>query len=396
MPQEGFTHSDGCCSLSPSFTRANVMNVLQVLTLVTPDGAYGGPARVAFNQASEIRAQGHSVTITGGCRGYPRPPDTLYGTSVRLFRARRVVPFAGAAGIAAPSAIYWIFKNRRNIDVVHVHLGRDLVSMPTALLALLLKKRLIVQTHGMIIKSKHLIAPALDRFVTRPILRRADVVLYLTARERDDLLEVETEIAVQALPNGVPPSPPLATPNDGVVEVLYLARLHERKRPALFVETAREILTEGIDARFTLVGPDGGEGSKVRDAISRGDDMAKSIKWEGSLPPEETADRMAQASIYVLPSVDEPFSMSVLEAMAIGLPVVITESCGLADTVRASGCGIVVDHSQKSLTGAVRRLIEDPALREEMGEAGRKTARENFSMDAIGRTLLTVYGLNEQ
>src|SRR6185312_11172960 len=123
-------------------------------------------------------------------------------------------------------------------------------------------------------------------------------------------------------------------PNDGGVEVLYLARLHERKRPALFVETARDILSEGIDARFTLIGPDGGEGAKVREAITRGREFETSINWEGSLPPEKTADRMAHASIYVLPSVDEPFSMSVLEAMAIGLPVVITESCGLADTVR--------------------------------------------------------------
>jgi glycosyltransferase involved in cell wall biosynthesis len=335
------------------------------------------------------------VTITGACSGYGQPPDNLYGTPVRLFQARRLVPFTGHAGIAAPSAIYWLFKNRRNIDVVHVHLGRDLVSMPAALLALLLKKRLIIQTHGMIIKSDHPIAPVLDRFLTRPILRRADVVLYLTEKERDDLLEVESDITTQALPNGVPPSPPLAAPDDGVVEVLYLARLHERKRPALFVDSAQDILREGIDARFTLIGPDGGEGAKVRDAISQGDGFAKSISWEGSLPPEKTADRMAHASIYVLPSVDEPFSMSVLEAMAIGLPVVITESCGLAETVRASGCGIVVDHSQESLTGAVRQLIEDPALRDKMGEAGRKTARENFSMEAIGHTLLTVYGLNK-
>jgi glycosyltransferase involved in cell wall biosynthesis len=246
----------------------------------------------------------------------------------------------------------------------------------------------------MIIKSKHPIAPAMDRLVTRPILRRADVVLYLTEKERDDLVEVESAISAKALPNGVPASPPLASPHDDDVEVLYLARLQERKRPALFVESAREILADGVDARFTLIGPDGGEGAHVRDAIARGNGYSKSIKWEGSLPPEETADRMAQASIYVLPSVDEPFSMSVLEAMAIGLPVVITESCGLADTVRASGCGIVVDHSQKSLTGAVRRLIEDPALRGKMGEAGRKAAQENFSMDAIGRTLLTAYGLD--
>ena len=369
------------------------MNVLQVLTLVTPDGAYGGPARVAFNQAEEIRAQGHDVTITSSCRGYPEPPDTLYGTSVQLFKARQIVPLTGHAGIGAPSALYWIYKNRRNVDVVHVHLGRDLFSMPAAALALLLKKRVIIQTHGMITKTNHPIAPVLDRVLTRPILRRAHVVLYLTARERDDLLEVEADIAAQALPNGVPSSTPLAAPEEGPVEVLFLARLQERKRPALFVESARDIVAEGVDARFTLVGPDEGEGPKVREAIDRGTGFAESITWEGSLPPEETAERMAKASIYVLPSVDEPFSMSVLEAMAIGLPVVITDSCGLAETVRANGSGIVVDDSQASLTAAVRRLIDDPALRRQMGDAGRKTARESFSMDSIGRTLLTIYGL---
>jgi glycosyltransferase involved in cell wall biosynthesis len=369
------------------------MNVLQVLTLVTPDGAYGGPARVAFNQAAEIRAQGHSVTITGACRGYSQPPDSLYGISVRLFKGTQLVPLTGHAGLAAPSALYWMFKNRRSIDVVHVHLGRDLVSMPAALLALLMRKRLIVQTHGMIVRSRHPVAPVLDLLLTRPILRRADVVLYLTDKERDDLLEVEPAIAAQALPNGVPASPPPASHNDGDVEVLYLARLHERKRPALFVETARELLADGVDARFTLIGPDGGEGATVREAIDRDNDAAKSIFWEGALPPEETADRMAQATIYVLPSVDEPFSMSVLEAMAVGLPVVITESCGLADTVRTRGCGIVVDHSQEALTNAVRQLIEDPMLRKTMGAAGRKTAQEDFSMDAIGRSLLTAYGV---
>ncbi|MDT5009079.1 MAG: hypothetical protein QOH57_696 [Mycobacterium sp.] len=372
------------------------MNVLQVLTLVTPDGAYGGPARVAFNQATEIRAQGHSVTITGACRGYSEPPESLYGTPVRLFNAKQLVPLTGHAGIAAPSALYWMFTNRRDIDVLHVHLGRDLVSMPAALLALFLRKRLVVQTHGMIVRSRHLIAPILDRLLTRPILRRADVVLYLTDKERDDLLEVEPAISAQALPNGVPPSPPLAMAHQGDVEVLYLARLHERKRPALFVETARELLAEGVGARFTLIGPDGGEGEKVREAIDKDNDAAKSIMWEGSLPPEETADRMAQASIYVLPSVDEPFSMSVLEAMAVGLPVVITESCGLADTVRANGCGIVVDHSQDALTAAVRTLIENPPLRKTMGDAGRKTAQADFSMDAIGRSLLTAYGLAKE
>ena len=393
VDRKGRTHSDAHCSTPHLVEGERVMNVLQVLTLVTPDGAYGGPARVAFNQATEIRAQGHSVTIAAACQGYDVPPDVLYGTPVRLFRGRQAVPFTSHAGIAAPSALWWIFRNRRSVDVVHVHLGRDLMSMPAALLALLLGKRVVVQTHGMIVKSHHPIAPYLDRLLTRPILRRAAAVLYLTSKERDDLVEVEPRIHARALPNGVPPSPPHAEHQDSV-EVLFLARLHERKRPAMFVESARDIVAEGIDAHFTLIGPDGGEGAKVAEAIARGDDYTESITWEGSLPPEETDERMAKASIYVLPSVDEPFSMSVLEAMAVGLPVVITESCGLAETVRANGCGIVVDHSQASLTDAVRQLIEDPEARRRMGEAGRKTAQEHFSMAAIGRTLLDVYGIS--
>ena len=371
------------------------MNVLHVVTLVTPDGAYGGPVRVAFNQAREIRSQGHSVTITGACRGYREPPQDLDGTSVHLFKARQVIPFTGFAGIASLSTILWIFKHRKDIDVMHVHLGRDMVSMPAALLGLLLRKRLIVQTHGMIVKSDHVIAPVLDTFFTRPILRRADAVLYLTSSERDALLEVESDIHAQPLPNGVPVPSASANPDGDKVDVLFLARLHERKRPTFFVETGAKILADGIDARFSLVGPDEGEGAKVREAIDRAGDHGENLNWEGPLPPEETAERMARASIYVLPSVDEPFSMSVLEAMAIGLPVVITHSCGLAETVRASGCGIVVDHTQESLTGAVRRLIEDPALRRQMGDAGNRAALDNFSMDLIGRNLISIYGLGQ-
>lgn len=118
---------------------------LQVLTLVTPDGAYGGPAQVAFNQASEIRAQGYSLTIAGGCMGYRTTPETLYGTSVRLCRCPASRAIHGARGHRRSVGDLLILKNRRNIDAVHVHLGRDLVSMPAALLGLLLKKRVILQ-----------------------------------------------------------------------------------------------------------------------------------------------------------------------------------------------------------------------------------------------------------
>jgi glycosyltransferase involved in cell wall biosynthesis len=175
------------------------------------------------------------------------------------------------------------------------------------------------------------------------------------------------------------------------IEVLYLARLHERKRPRLFVEAAADLLSEGIDARFRLVGPDGGEAEKVENAIAAANDPRARIAWQGALPPDETVERMRQASFYVLPSVSEPFPMSVLEAMALGLPVILTESCGLADVVKNTGSGIVTDESKRGLMDAMRSLIVDPLLRKKMGIAARRTAGELFSMDAVGRQLLGIY-----
>ena len=96
--------------------------------------------------------------------------------------------------------------------------------------------------------------------------------------------------------------------------------MHARKRPLVFVDMAKTLLDEGLDARFTLVGPDEGEGSALRTALK--DDPR--ISWEGALDPAEIPQRMAAASIYVLPSVREPYPMSVLEAMSVGLPVVVS------------------------------------------------------------------------
>lgn len=367
---------------------------LHVVTLITPDGAYGGPVRVAFNQCRRLRADGHHAVVAGAARGYRPIPTELDGVPVRLVKARNVLPLLGFSGMIAPAMLLWMVRNRRSFDVVHVHLARDLITLPAALIALLLGKRLIVQTHGMVADSDHPLAPILDRIMVRPVLRRAAAVLYLSEVERAALVRVQPEAVLRHLPNGVPVYGQAAARGqtaDGDIEVLYLARLQARKRPALFVRAAARLLAQDREARFTLVGPDEGEATAVFEAISQSGADPDEIGWEGAVPPERTAERMAAASVYVLPSVDEPFPMSVLEAMAVGLPVVITESCGLAKPVRDSGSGIVVDESEDSLVEAIRTLIGDRGLRERMGAAALRTAAEVFSMEAVARDLSAIY-----
>lgn len=363
------------------------MRILQVVSLLSPDGAFGGPVRVAVNQCAELKKRGHDVTLAAAFRGYPVPPAEVDGVPVRLFQARTILPKLGFPGMGSPGLLRWFHANAAEFDVVHIHFGRDLMVLPVAASARRRRIPYVLQTHGMVIPSRHPLAGPLDAVWTRRLLRDAGAVLYLTEQERHQLAQVaQARLALFQLGNGVPDYPPVAW-RTGPVEVLFVARMHARKRPHLFVEMADVLLTEGVDARFTLIGPDEGEGDALRSAIAH----EPRISWEGALPPAEIPRRMAAATIYVLPSEREPYPMTVLEAMAVGLPVVVAADCGLAPLVESTGCGIVVDGGAGDYADAVRSLLAEPHHGRDRGELARKTAHNEFSMCAVGDQLIHRY-----
>jgi glycosyltransferase involved in cell wall biosynthesis len=310
-----------------------------------------------------------------------------------LFGAYNILPGMGFAGLGAPGMARWfrsVARESNRFDVLHIHFGRDLVGIPVAAMARKYGIPYVLQTHGMVIPSKHPLATPLDLTWTRRLLRDADAVFHLTEQERDQLLAVAgAQLRLLPLTNGVPNYAGLAESviRPDLPEVLFVARLHERKRPRLFVEMAQALLAQGIEARFTLVGPDEGEGAAVRAGLD-GEDR---ISWEGALAPAEIPERMARAAVYVLPAVREPYPMAVLEAMSVGLPVVLSTDCGLAQIVQRSGCGIVVNDGLAAFTAAVREILADPGLAREMGERGQMLVRREFSMSAIGDRLIDVY-----
>src|ERR1700712_3015842 len=111
-------------------SKSDRLRILHAVTLLSPDSAYGGPVRVALNQASALRGRGHSVTLAAAERGFDVAPRSADGTPLVLRRARRLVPHSGFAGLSAPSLMTWLLRSRSEFDVAHVHLARDLVLLP--------------------------------------------------------------------------------------------------------------------------------------------------------------------------------------------------------------------------------------------------------------------------
>ncbi|MEW2416800.1 glycosyltransferase [Streptomyces sp. NPDC046866] len=118
--------------------------------------------------------------------------------------------------------------------------------------------------------------------------------------------------------------------------------------------------------------------------------LADRFTVPGALSAEGVQEELRRAHVYVLPSVDEPFPMSVLEALAVGVPSVVTHSNGLAGDITAAGAGRAVEPGPTGVAAAVLELLA-PAANATASAAARRLAAESFSMDTVLDTLLPVY-----
>ncbi len=193
------------------------------------------------------------------------------------------------------------------------------------------------------------------------------------------------------LPNGVRPA------RDAVVErrrhapeVLFMARLHPRKRPEAFVEMAALVHRKLPEVRFTLHGADEGSLPAVRQLIAA-HRLTDVVSYGGALSYAEALRAYTNAAVYVLPSVDEPFPMTVIEALSAGTPVVCTDTCGMADELARRGAAIVTDGSPQAMAEAVHEVLADENKRDGLVRAGKRAVEEAFSIHAVADRLEELY-----
>ncbi|MDF0531094.1 glycosyltransferase [Tsukamurella sp. 8F] len=366
------------------------LRILHVVTLASPDGAFGGPLTVALAQARALADAGHDVTVAAGARGYTELPGELGGVPAALFPVRRVAPIPGFAPLWPIGMRRWLRARLADFDIVHVHLARDLVTMPAALLARRMGVPYCVQTHGMVVPGRRAYA-LIDAPVTRSVLESARTVLALSADEREQVDEIARSNArISLLHNGIRVSE-VARSRSGRPMAAFLARLHPRKRPEVFAEIARQLLGQGVDADFVLYGPpEGAEGAVDAVIGAAGDDGR--LRRTGAVAPDRVAETLAGADVLIVTAEREPFGMTVLEALAVGTPVIMRSDGGLADFVERSGAGLVVDGDVASFAAATAALLADREAAAAMGARGREAVAQAYGMDGVVRILSRAYG----
>ncbi|MDP3426359.1 MAG: glycosyltransferase family 4 protein [Humidesulfovibrio sp.] len=173
---------------------------------------------------------------------------------------------------------------------------------------------------------------------------------------------------------------------------LCVARLLWAKGVGVYVEACRLLKQRYPQAICRLLGPL----DRVPDAVS--EDVVRCWREDRVVeildPVDDVRPHLAAASVFVLPSFREGTPRSVLEAMAMGRPVVTTDVPGCRQTVEQGVTGLLVPPFEPgALMRAMARFIEEPELIAQMGAAGRRLAEEKFDADLVVRDMLAALGL---
>ncbi|WP_419994391.1 glycosyltransferase [Streptomyces boninensis] len=377
------------------------MRVLHAVTLHTPDNAFGGPTQVAVNLSKGLRSRGVDARIATLGDGYEGPlPGDIEGVPAWLHQARHVLPRFEVSGITSPALLARARRLVKGADVVHVHLMRDLITLPFALFAQQAGVPVVLQTHGMIDPTEKRVARLVDLLGLKRALRRADGVLYLTEVERDDIQAVVPDhplTTAHRLVNGVPPQDRRPQRTQGPPTVVFMARVQERKRPEEFIRAIPMVRKEHPDARFVLAGPDTGALAAPMMDLARELGVGDAVSYVGSIPRDAVTDFLRTADVYVLPATYEPFPVSVLESMSVGVPVVVTRFCGQAPDIAEYGAGVVTDSDPDRsvdntalVADGILELLE-PAANERASQAAWQLVQDRFTIDAVVQDLIGVY-----
>lgn len=387
------------------------LRVLHVTSYYAPAYAFGGVVSAVSTLTHTCAEIGLRVTVLttdalnqqGG-----RVPSAYHDAQdgVTVIRLPNLLPILrGRYNLSTPHRLATTARRLlRDTDIVHLHEFRTVEALIVSRIACEMRIPLVLSPHGTL--AQHTGRSGLkrlwDRWLSPAIAQRIAAAVVLSEQEAADTRTLwdtfwprERALPVHILPNGVrPEDAELRAASENVPTfrarwglgtdrvVLFVGRLHPRKGADVLIQAF--LRADLPDTRLLIVGPDDG----MLVALQAYADPR--IVLTELLSPDDTAAAYACADLFVLPARGEGMPMSALEAMAAGLPVILSPECYLPQ-VGEFGAGLIVEPQVEPLWQALTDLMNDDDRRRIMGQRGQQLVRDQFDVRAVAQRLVRVY-----
>jgi len=377
------------------------MNILHVASSLSSE--WGGPSKVVVELTGALAQKGVKVSIyapSENAKNVNRRDSK--GVHIKLFPKGFLSRFWTSYSSPLAKAL---MKEASSFDLIHIHEIWHHPHFAAYQAARFSKKHFIVTIHGMLepwcLNYKSLRKKIYSILIQRKILKEASGIHAFTETEVKNISNFVDNKNILLIPNGLNLEEFKNLPNREWIEdiypemkgkkvILFLGRIHPIKGLNILVRAFNTIVKTRNDIQLVIAGPDNYNYKNRIVEILKRENALSNTTFTGMLTGNKKLATLSRADIFVLPSYSEGFSISILEAMACGIPVIITKQCNFPEVGEVGG-GKVIDTNTVQLSNALIELLDNTDLCKEMGSRGKRLVMEKYRWDKVADKLIVAY-----
>jgi len=363
------------------------------------DSVYGGPGVAIRAMAQALVGLGAEVDVAttnaAGSKNLQLEDGAeLVESGVRFKYFDRTFP---RGWFRAPGMGRWLNAHAGEYDLLHLHVPFTAPFRAGAMAARAAGRPYVVTTHGVLdpwsLAQRAWKKQPYLRYLERDVLAGAAVLHVTAALEQGFMDAMRLGPPVRCLPLAVPlAEATLRHPlPDDPLRVLCIARLHPVKALPVLFDALAQLRADGLNVVLDLAGEgDAGYVAQLRQqAKSLG--LEDSITWHGYVDAVHKERLYAAADCFALLSHHENFGLAAAEAMAAGVPVVVSDQVGLAPDVLECQAGCVVPVNDEVAASQALRSMLKPELKRSVGARARDLVQQRYSATSFADGLGALY-----
>lgn len=370
--------------------------------------AHGGPSVAIRAIAGALAAQDVQVVVAttddDGAGGHApvRLGEMIDHDRMQvIFFRRDFLPYKVSFGGAR-----WLQEHVKDFDVVHIHALFSHLSVASARACRRAGVPYVVRPLGVLnrwgVENRRALAKGCSlRFVERPILAHAAALHFTSTQEAQ---EARRAVPGLAWREAIIPLP-VTAPDGGDAGrfrqtfgigadrriVLFLSRVDPKKGIEVLIEAFAAVHQAIPHAVLAIAGSGNANYVAALRASADARGIAGHLLWTGHLDAMAKADALAAASVFVLPSASENFGIAAAEALAAGVPCVLSEGVAISQSAAAAEAALVVKPVASDVAAAIKRFLLNPDEARDLADRGSRMARCEFSPEVIGEKLVALY-----
>jgi len=379
------------------------LRVLHVIPAIW-DGS-GGPSRAVIEMCRALDAAAPTSVSDIATTSHGLTPEWRKHVRARLPQRTTLHVFDESTWLDAGwslSLARWLWSNVQQYDVVEVH---ALFNSTSSIAGRIARRRgvpYVVRPLGTLspytfAHRRRWLKRLYFRGVDAPMVRRAAAVHFTAPQEATKahrrirvgaaaVIPLPFESTTTAHPHG-------ARGHEGraASEVLFMARLHPVKGLDLLLQAIARLRTSGRDVDLVVAGSGAADYEReVREQVARLD-LQPHVRFVGFVGGDEKRALLERADVFALPSRQENFGVAIVEALAAGVPVVVSREVDIWPDIERYGSGAVVATEVEPLSEALAALLTNADRRAACGAQGRRQVAELYSPLAVGTALHALY-----